>query len=361
MNNTVDFFEAFSAAASSSLDVKAITKIVPEMLRLQTAGEAQSLIKQYNGNSAWLPEALALFNIRGLSGKQKREIVASIFPDLERLNDPEVALLADSNARIGRYGFSFPQWRFLTQGFAGPSLIEQYGMTRLERPTDVRDPVLPKSDPNRDQYGPRLVKTDGEWTVEYRRDYILCANEEGAILIRNSSYFFGRDRLAFPAYVSWNPLSSDQLRNIGEGSFSESGPFADWQKALQNKADLPITEKLRRVQNLLDHLDQEDMALSLWLRGNGAAHTIDFIKRAVQKQAELQKTEPPFYVAFIDATLPPWFPLKSISAANILNDADLQGPAHTKMLFLSGPNGDLPLKAAQPAQNPQAPLKALSP
>ncbi len=309
--------EAFAAAASGG-DVKAIARAVPEIVGASDARAAHGLMKHFN--TAWLPEALALFNTRGLLANQKRDMAAAI-----------PAATADNAARIGRYGFSFPQWRFVSQGFGGPALIERYGMTRLTRANDVRDASLPKSNPDRDKFGVGFVKRDGAGSVEYRRTYVLCANDEGALLIRNSSYFFGRDRLPCPAYVSDRALSDDDLRGIDETNLAGLG-FKPWHEAPEMQA---ITCRL------LDRLDREDMKLSQWLGTEG----LHIIKLMLEKQGKA-----PFYFAFIDPRMPPWFPIKSFAAkAGVEKEIARNAPYGTKLVLLSGPNGDLPVKPNKPS------------
>jgi len=290
-------------------ETRHITQQVQDILRDGDAAAATALAAQYNNNTEWLAEALCLFNTAGLVDAQKKQMLAAIFP--QAMDD---MALADICARTGRYGFSFPQWRFLTQSFDGKSLMEHYGFTRLMRETDVRTATLPPRDPARDEFGVGFIKRAGDFLLEYRRAYILCANmtagQGAALLIRNSSYFFGRDRLPQPVYAGFGDCTVDELLALTLESFNGTGYF----QPLQNAAP----DNVARLQTLLDVMDAEDMALSRWLEGAGQPQLKTF----------LAHTAPftPVYRAYIDPRLPPWFP---------------QNTKGGKFVLLSGPHGDL--------------------
>ncbi|MDE1151841.1 MAG: hypothetical protein PW788_04815 [Micavibrio sp.] len=299
------------------MDTKPITQEVQEILRRQDAHAAVALVHSYDkANTAWLPEALCLFNVRSLLPAQKKQMLQNIFT--QNIDDAAAEVLADICARTGRYGFAFPQWRFLSQGFNGKSLLEHYGFIRLARNNDVRDASLPPRDPARDEFGAGFVKTSGDLTVEYRRAYILCARHTAAapaaLVIRNSSYFFGRDRLPAPAYVAWENIPPAVLQNLNIENFGNKGLF----QPLHN--GLPL-DKLQHLQTILDHMDAEDMSLSRWLTGQGQSQLMAFLAHMA--------TIAPIHCAHIDPQLPPWFPLDEA--------------ADTKLVLLSGPSGDLPV------------------
>lgn len=117
----------------NDLDVKPLSIAVPEIVMNKKAHLAHQLVATYSlDNEAWLPETLALFNTENLDTEQKREMVEALFSKGSTLNQNQVEMLSDLSARIGRYGFSFPQWRFTSQGMGGASLIEHFGLTRLQ-------------------------------------------------------------------------------------------------------------------------------------------------------------------------------------------------------------------------------------
>ncbi len=352
----------FNNATLDGFDPVWVTKILPAILREEDTQISSlvvvSLVSSFaKGKDEWLPEALMMFKTPGLSAEQKRTMIESVFRPKQTPDDATIDTIANCSATIGRYGFSFPQWRFVSQGFAGPALIERYGLQRLARHTDVGNADLPKSNPNRDHFGIGFVKSDAEWTIEYRRAYILCSHRTDekttTLVMRNSSRFFGRDRLPAPAYISWENLTPDDLQNLDDHDFSKDGPFIEWNDIL-NETNIPLPEKLRDVQNLLAHLDDEDMRLSQWLFSqDGQTHLADFMLHGISKQAEAGKTTPPFYIAAIDPTLPPWFPEHSFASTTDLADhlqSLSESPAHDfKLVLLSGPGGDFPLKS-EPAK-----------
>lgn len=356
--------------------MEAVTsKLVPGLVLRGPASTACAFVRgmDMNGGEDVLPEALVLFNASGLSAPQRKEMVKAVFPRLVTVTDEIADGLADCHARIGRYGFSFPQWRFVMKGFPpGPSLAELFGMKRQDRPSDVRDPALPKSDPERDEFGTGFVSTQGGLSVEYRRAYILCADRsegnEAVLVIRNSSRFFGRDRLPSAAFVSWNGLTREALEKLDAESFSGAGgPLLKWRDAFRPGPDgLRVEEKVRRVQRLLDRLDGFDRGMSAWLRSReGAPHLADYVTFALLQQEESGRRSPPFYLAGVDERLPPWAPVLSVPVnAGVLADLDsfcrggpcLRSPELAKlfaapelksrgmkMLLLSGPHGDLPV------------------
>lgn len=135
-------------------------------------------------------------------------------------------IIASVHGRIEYLGEEFPFWRFLTQSVGGPSLVERYGLRRLNRPTDLRDPKL--SDPDRDEFGVGFCFEYTGHYVEYRRAYIaasLSGVSPVTIIIRNNSPYFGRDRLPEAAYVSFQPISVDALQAVTPETFKPGGMF----------------------------------------------------------------------------------------------------------------------------------------
>ncbi|GEM_PF-1246307 len=346
-------------AALRGGDPKPVTRIAPRVIELADAQTACDLVCSSSENrDIWLPEALTLFNTSGLSPGRLRRMTGSVF-GWNKPADPAIAdSLARSNARLGRYGFSFPQWRFLAQAFNGASLLEHYGMRRLRRATDIADAAL--KEPHRDLFGPGFVWRDDTTYVEYRRAYIVCSDAsegiEATLVIRNNSYYFGRDRLPDPVYVSWRRLSPEFLRNINPGSFSAPSPFTRWQDSMHE--DLP--EKARRVTRLIDFLDGFDNRLSAWLAGDrqGFAQLAAFLKSRAGQPGPVP------FVAGIDRDMPPWFPFFAQAVTpEFLEALEKSGPDGLKKLFteagrgpaklvlLSGPHGDPPIRPepARPA------------
>jgi hypothetical protein len=271
-----------------------------------------------------LPEKLVLFNTPGLTRAQTADMLKSVFG---KAANPA---LARENARLGRYGFSFPQWRFLTQSFNGAALVERFGMERPRRDTDVLDPKAP--DPARDLFGAGFVHEENGLYIEYRRAYIACADKDAALVIRNNSWFFGRDRLPAPVYVSERGLSPEAMCQLTPASFARGGAFERWQDAPSMKAA-----------HLLDALDDFDMRLSAWLRAEGKDHLAEFLRH---------KTP---YIAGIDPQMPPWLPKFSLPATpDVLPQLDDLFGARpgAKMVLLSGPTGDLPVTPPVRSRSP---------
>lgn len=238
----------------------------------------------------------------------------------------EALLLSDDAAerRLGRLCFSFPRWRFLTQGAAGGSLVEHFGMTRLARPTDLRDASLP--DPARDEFGVGFIKRQGDFYIEYRRAYLLCADftAGAAVLIRNSSYFFGRDRLPQAVYARFGGVEEAALLALAPQDIAAWQPWQSLgpeQKALVDE----LTKRLVRF----------DAALHAWLLDQGLPDTQAFLR------AKLAAGRGMPYLGQVTEDMPPWFPAEALAlseeAIAALATAKPQG-----FTLLSGPSGDLP-------------------
>ncbi len=360
----------FDTAKADNGDPTVISHLLPDLMRANDKVRLYKLAALYKkGKEAWLPEMLTLLNTRSFSLVEKKRFLKRIFGReiSDFIQGKKIgAMMADSCARIGRIGFSFPQWRFVSQGFNQASLLERYGYTKLNRDTDVRDEALPKSNPARDEYGTGFVDHDGEWTVEYRRAYILCSRQsednQATVIIRNNSYFFGRDRLPQPAYISTERFSQDDLKNLGKDDF-ESGRFVPLQDFL--KGDVELTTKIKILSELLDHFDKADSDLSKWLsKGQGLRDLIGFADFSLERMAK-GNDKPPFYLAVVDNRNPPWFPSRTLpispeTVQSMRDFADGKGSyryghslhsifSHarydqTKMVLLSGPTGDLPVK-----------------
>lgn len=351
------------------MNTRDLSATVPAIVLGADAAQAFSLVKAFTrAADDGLAEAYALFNTPGLSFMQKWMMQKALFAPLAALHANEVEALAASTAGIGRYGFSFPQWRFVTQGLGGPSLIERSGYKKLERANDVADAGLPKSNPARDHFGTGFTRHGVNRTFEYRRAYILCANHakggEAMLVVRNSSYFFGRDKLPYPAYVAWENIPREKLAGLDDSDFAQGGLFTPWHQAFSNRdMPLPVADRLARMTRLLGSLDAEDMRLSAFLRSrNGMGHLAGFVRDLAAKNA------PPFHAARIDSRLPPWAPEHAVAADAVFANAleqrlaghafenasmarlfNTRQPVDRKFVLLSGPSGDFPLKQVKPA------------
>lgn len=297
-------------------------------------------------NPDTLAEALVAYNAPAINFNTMVEATKIIF-GLPAIQPDLIDTLIECNAAIGRYTFSFPQWRFLTQNFNGASLVERFGMTRLTRPNDVRDDTLPKSDPQRDHFGTGFAAQTGKLHVEYRRAYILCSDGNSTLVIRNSSPYFGRDRLAHPAYVSFEKLSPERLRDITDADFASGGIFTPWQNSITADTTQNLAQALR-VQQLVRALDEFDTHMQSWLFNGGAAHMADFMDFALARNAAAGKTDAPFYLCLVDNAMPPWFPITNTEASAALAQSIRAGEkkhlagAQRKPVLLSSRFGDWP-------------------
>lgn len=281
-----------------------------------------------------LPELLALFNVCG-GASDKSKLLHAVFAPL-----PSVQLhtLQMACARIGAIGFSFPKWRYLTQGFDGSSLIERFGMIKNKRKTDIRDAALP--DPHRDELGIGFTHVQGNWYIEYRRSYILCANmsdyDPSVVLIRNSSYFYGRDRLREPVYVSWRRHTPKFLHDLDANVIAaEFEPLTSLSKP---DLDLPAWRKLLRLARALDHLESFDKRLNVWLFGDGAPELADFL------QSRSARTP---FIAAVKTGMPPWFvrgAVPGIARADELRTMAAAKQSHETLILTTGRRGDFAVK-----------------
>jgi hypothetical protein len=363
--NDSDLKRAMEAAQGGE-DIAPISQIVPRLVGQNQTQAAHDLICAPSTNrDLWRPEAYALFNIDGYSTSQRSHMLQAIYAPTSPLTVLQENQLTQLSAAIGRIGFSFPQWRYVAQGYGGqPSLLENFGFQRLQRDTDVRDPDLPPYNPNRDEYGTGFVRMDERGYIEYRRAYVLASTvldngTQATFLTRNSSHFFGRDRLPAPAYASFSPLSLDELQNLDEDFLINSGHFV----ALQDITKIYLDTALQGLQQAVTFFDQTDFAFSQWLQtpGQGLPYLYEFLAHQLQNQQQNAPTGAPFLVAH-DPQMPPWFPqnVQPLSA-DILTKSDLGIPAASKLLLLSGAYGDLPLKPDPQHQQDHLKIKPTAP
>jgi hypothetical protein len=230
-------------------------------------------------------------------------------------------------------------------------------------------------------FGVGFCHSRGPFYIEYRRAYILVSVNEGSepatLVIRNNSYFFGRDRLPAPVYVSWEPLSRDALQNITQDDFKN---FVRWQDILQSTPQAARAGKLRRVERLLQALDRFEEQFNIWLRSpeadaatgqSGLGHLVSFLENRLSARSAGKPGPLPF-LGEVKAGMPSWNPAFSVSvtpelvsqlaalkSGGILADERLErlfknGGTQAKLVLLTGKDGDYPLPPARPSgfQNP---------
>lgn len=353
-------------------NTKGISVLTPFLLKDKQANAACDLVCAPGKNrDAWLPEALTLFGTPGLRYKQKQRMFEKVF-DTVSASTPAVGLFVKASSRMAQYGFSFPRWRFLTQKYADqPALVEQFGMTRLQRANDVRDPSLPFSDPNRDQFGPGFVWNDDQWYVEYRRGYIVCSNRgadgPATVVIRNSSYFFGRDRMPAPVYVSWESMKPEELQALDVNALEKSGKFVKWQNAFTAKPEINPMQKGKRVDAVLNYLDSFDNNLTQWLQAKGPVPRTNNAGPDHSKTGEKggldglvgmlrDKASKPGMKLYLGATpthSAPWFPSQSIALTKTLVGKLEKQPEAVLKSLLAEPGSQLALMSGQHGDYPE--------
>jgi NH3-dependent NAD+ synthetase len=341
---------------NKSASTQPLSKVIPVLIAKGLANVAAELVASPSqSQSRWLPEALMLFNTPGLRSSQQSQMIEALFGP-STLTLPQVHRFAKINARLGNYGFSFPQWRFLTQKYSTqPSLAEQFGMTRWVRTTDVRDSSLPPANPNRDFLGTGFSTQRGDVFIEYRRSYIVVSKATASgtttLVIRNNSYYFGRDRLSEAVYFSLEPQSIEDLTALMPERLDSSGAFHPWPQFLTTSQEIPLADKIRRVENLLKSLDDFNLEMDQWLKRNGFTALKEFLEQKLMESERSPSRKPPLYLAVVAGASPSWFP-KSVTpvTAAILGGlknpedlaARLQLGQDERLVLLTGEHGDFP-------------------
>jgi NH3-dependent NAD+ synthetase len=298
-----------------------------------------------------LPEMWTLFSVNGLRLSQKQKMLETIFQGPFHLELPLLARLTHLSARLGLMGFVFPQWRFLTQraGLAS-TLAERHGFERLTRSTDVRDPSLPLSNPQRDLWGPGFVWRSPEWYIEFRRAYLLCSHFQGpqqsTLLIRNNSHYFGRDRLPEPVLVSESPMTAAQLQALLPEDLTRSTQWIPWQNVLSLENP---SKTLESVQGLLKKIDQVQNDFSDWLLFDPSGFTA--LKELIATSlAKGSADRPVFYLGLVKKGSASWNPrsvlpmdslqFERLKNGNRLSDLFPEATADEKVVLMNGPMGD---------------------
>lgn len=383
-----DIKTAIRAAAEGG-DAKPISIVTPRIIIDNDSNNAYQIVMSApQRQREWVAETCVLLATGGLSAGQKREMAASLFgKNILSLDDVQVERLARLSGHIGQYGFSFPAKRFTTCRFSGgPSLIERAGFTRQVRHTDVRDVSLPKSDPQRDHFGTGFTWMDAQWYIEQRRAYVvfsrLSADMPVTLIIRNSSHFFGRDRLRHAAYVSWGQKMPEALLHLDAADIENEKNFTPWPYLLDEDMAVPLDEKLERTAYALSVLGGVDLKFAQWLRthrGNvkfktrhpaldamfnddgGYAYLRAFLKEALVNHVSAELPDSPLYLAQLDPEhTAPWQPhsickitadtlsqLKNSQEGMAIKDDNLRKLFHPlkqrQLILMSGPYGDFPL------------------
>ena len=338
-----------SQIEQGSIEPKKLSRVVSDLVTTDDANTTVDLLAlSRRFRRDWLAEALALFNVPSLRNSHQLSMNAMLF-DVPTLSLVESKKLSRINAALGNYGFSFPQWRFLTQKYGThPALAEQFGMRQLSRENDVRDGSLPPSNPARDEFGSAFVMVRGEWRIEYRRAYILCSRISGqnplSLVIRNSSHFFGRDRLPEAVYVRWSPVSEDELNALSVDRLQREPDWIPWPE-MWNNGSLSKGEKLKRVEQALAAIEDLNFEFQGWLDRGALA-------RFLEHKLSTSTTAIPLYLGVVMASAPSWRP-RNVRALNpgFLNELRAAGSirnllgaqqSEERVVLMSGEQGDLP-------------------
>lgn len=361
------FGDALLFAHGYGGDVKDISKAVPRIIDNKDALAAHMLVTTLSDNrDEWLPEALMLMGVEDKTQAQKNGMVHAVFGSEKFIAQDKVDNLLDLSARFGTLGFSFPTWRFVSQGFGEDkkAMLEHFGMERLKRDTDVRDSSLPFSNPERDEFGAGFKWKKDNVRIEYRRSYIAASllDEDApvTVIVRNNSHFYGRDRLPHPVLISYEAMDDQTLDNLSATDFENEGKFIPWQNVVSAKNELTLGERLGPIEDALGYFEGFDATLSLWLSGDyGLKHFKEFAKEQWAKQQEKGSDTPPLYVGFIKDGMPPWKPSGILAIKEEFMDMldcddfpmvveQMLSPGR-KMVLLSGNKGDFPVIEKAPA------------
>lgn len=345
------------------LDEREVAILLPAVILHLDREKALEIVSDLDsGTTSSMAEAFMLLNTGSLTQEDWRSMAASIFRGVGW--SKEIRLATYIAARLGTLAFSFPKWRFPAQSFGGdPSLLERFGMTRLERPTDIVDPRGGKSSP--DLYGRGFAYLEGSIYVELRRAYIVASNRMGrtpaTIVVRNSSFFFGRDRLEHPAYVCWEPLSVSEVEALTPSDFSPGSLLEPWHKAFPRAFEKDPCEGLFAVCDLLARVARLEREFERWLRRGGPPLRRDYRtspdgrEHLLELIESLSRSGIPLFLGEIKADYPPWHPIAVASPSAEGSHLFLNPPmpGKTVLALLSGKSGDVPL--APPSAGKQIP------
>ncbi len=130
-----------------------------------------------------------------------------------------------------------------------------------------------------------------------------------------------------------------------------SGAFHPWPQFLTTSQEIPLADKIRRVENLLKSLDDFNLEMDQWLKRNGFTALKEFLEQKLMESERSPSRKPPLYLAVVAGASPSWFP-KSVTpvTAAILGGlknpedlaARLQLGQDERLVLLTGEHGDFP-------------------
>jgi hypothetical protein len=200
-------------------------------------------------------EMMLLFKTKeAMSGEYATNTLSSSITSIDRFIDYNVGAthrITQIWGNLGLLAHAFRFWRFDTAG--GPdSLFAKFGF----KPSPARS--------NDNKYGkgyyisasthPELGLDPGT-VIEFRRGYLAVSSPSfGTLIVRNSSFVFGRDTLPHAAYFSPQTYSESELLNLDPANSSSFKKILDPNLYRDNKS---IATKLEGLLNQIFKVKKE--------------------------------------------------------------------------------------------------------
>ncbi|MBY0403708.1 MAG: hypothetical protein K2X66_07395, partial [Cyanobacteria bacterium] len=214
-------------------DEKAFVDMMPFLIQKENAQEALTLMEplmreidrnfMHRKNHPNLPEMMLLLNNpEAQKGSRQVNAITAAISSLEAFvhKGAKVNHQTIQNwAKIGFLAHAFRFWRFDTQG-GEESLFGRYGFKPMpNRPTDsiFQKGYLFKKEflATVDDMEANASSIDEKTIIELRRGYLLVSHpEHGTLVVRNSSYVFGRDTMSQVAYYSKKAMTENDLLTL---------------------------------------------------------------------------------------------------------------------------------------------------
>ena len=337
--------------------INAASHLVPKLFVVKDLESSSKLFDLFARNRnlststaryQYYPELFSLLAISEATVPLRRQWVSALLgQEISKMPEADLDSLASSLAAVGALGFSFPTWRFLSQKVKLPSgttlapLLEIAGMKRLFRSTDKFPSTADKG--GQDWLGAGYCREVSGFYIEYRRSYLAILDLNGrALVIRNSSFYFGRDVLKDEAYISTGPISKSSLQNITPLMLEDRNRFMPLTDPELYKLAGPqiVTDLCKLTQALLKH----DAELFSYLADPTSAPL--FTNLTTRLRALGPAGLP--VLALIEKGQPPWAPKATLRFAEAtpqqLSDFAEQARATgMNLVLLSGEKGDFPI------------------
>lgn len=345
----------------------ALTQLIQIALTEDETGLAQEIYSIAQDASsqtrqAYLPELAILFKHHRLTIKTAREWLAIIAnqENLIGVNDQSITNVVKLLGDIGTIGFSFPLWRHMAvplgpanKEIPATTLFESVHAIRLRRSTDkfAQEQLSAGTLDNlgAGYYFAPSTFSDGlvkPTYLEYRRAYIAIGTPDlGLLLVRNSSHFFGRDRLKEPSYYSQTLGGEREVKKLEihqiENFMSITGENI---RLLLDHANSEQLDKLHRLARLFLSVDKvvTDQIFT------------EHLRPALMQLGARSKAS--IWLAAIEPAMPPWYPLEVIaldsapeSIETFISSNQVQ---QRRLVLMSGQNGDLPFVPTSSNLNP---------